>query len=161
MIDIPQARDLIKSTLERLGPKYASDDAVDLILGTGIIESRFKYFEQMGNGPAKGFFQIESDTAIDNCVNYLKFRPRVADRCVHATYIPKRYWVKPDKKNWDWLLTTNISCGIVHARLKYWRSPLPMASGIPAAAKMWKTVYNTSAGKGDPEEYISQVSKYL
>ena len=86
MIDIPQVRDLIKTTLERLGSKYASDDAVNLILGTGIIESRFKYFEQMGNGPAKGFFQIESDTAIDNCLNYLKFRPTVADRCVHATY---------------------------------------------------------------------------
>ena len=66
MIDIPQARDLIKKTLERLGPKYASDDAVDLILGTGIIESRFKYLEQIVSGIAKGFFQIESDTAIDN-----------------------------------------------------------------------------------------------
>ena len=161
MIDIPQARDLIKRTLERLGSKYASDDAVDLILGTGIIESRFKYFEQIGSGPAKGFFQIESDTAIDNCVNYLKFRPRVADRCVHATYIPKRYWIKPSKRDWDYLLTTSVAVGVVHARLKYWRSPLPMASGISAAAKMWKTVYNTSAGKGDPEEYISQVSKYL
>jgi hypothetical protein len=161
MIDIPQARDLIKNTLERMGPKYASDDAVDLILGTGIIESRFKYFEQMGNGPAKGFFQIESDTAIDNCVNYLKFRPTVADRCVHATYIPKRYWIKPDRKHWEFLLKTNVAAGIVHARIKYWRVPHPMPKTLEGKAKYWKQWYNSEAGSGDPQEYVHHVGKYL
>jgi hypothetical protein len=161
MIDIPQARDLIKMVLERLGHKYASDDAVDLILGTGIIESRFKHFEQMGNGPAKGFFQIESDTAVDNCLNYLKFRPFVIDRCVHATYIPKRYWVKPDKKNWDFLLKTNVAAGVVHARIKYWRVPHPIPETLKGKSNYWKQHFNTAAGSGDPLEYQLQVGKYL
>jgi hypothetical protein len=161
MIDIPQAKDLIKRTLDKLGSKYASDDAVDLVLGTGIIESRFKYLTQMGNGPARGFFQIEADTAIDNCRSWLKFRPSVIDRCVYATYIPKRYWAKPDKKHWEYLLETNVAAGIIHARIKYWRSPLPMPGTISGQAEIWKKVYNTEAGSGDPAEFVDQVSKYL
>ena len=161
MISIDQARDLTKRVLNCLGQKYASEDAVDLILGTGIIESRFKYLKQLGSGPASGFFQIEGATAVDNCRNYLKFRPTVVDQCVKATKVPRRYWIKPNLKDWEFLLETNIAAGIVHARIKYWRAPAPMPETTSGKAAYWKRWYNTAEGAGVVEDYIEQVSKYI
>jgi len=160
LIDIPQAKDLIGRVLETFGSKYASESAIELILGTGIIESRWRYLSQV-NGPARGFFQIEPDTAMDNCQNWLKFRPAEIDRCVYATLIPRRYWIKPNKQNWDYLLETNIAAGIIHARIKYWRSPEPLPDTISGYAAYWKKFYNTELGAGTVQKFIDQVSKYV
>jgi len=161
MIFIPQARDLIERVLNSLGRKYASEDAVDLILGTGIIESRFKYLKQIADGPASGFFQIEPATAVDNCLSWLKFRPSMVGRCVKATKVPKRYWIKPSMTEWEYLLETNIAAGIVHARIKYWRAPFPLPVTTSGKADYWKKWYNTEEGSGTVEEYVDQVSKYI
>jgi len=161
MINIPQTKDLIKRTLSKLGDKYASDAAVELILGTGIIESRYKYWKQIGGGPAISFYQIEGNTAVDNCHNFLRFRGSLTDRCVHATFIPKRHWVKPSVLDWSTLLEINVASAIVHCRIKYWRAPAPMPETIAGAAAYWKRWYNTEEGAGSEEEYIEQVSKYL
>lgn len=161
MIDLSQVKDLIERVLNRLGKKYASEDAVELILGTGIIESRFKYLRQLGDGPASGFFQIEPATAVDNCNSWLKFRPSVVDHCVKATKVPKRYWIKPSMTEWEYLLETNIAAGIVHARIKYWRAPARMPVTTSDKAAYWKKWYNTEEGSGSVEEYIDQVSKYI
>ena len=161
MIDIPEIRDLVLRTLTKLGPKYASSDAIDLLIGTAIIESRFKYIKQLGDGPASGFWQVESDTALDNNLNWLRFRPKTMDRCVVATYIPKRYWVKGTKADWRFLLKTNITAGIVHARIKYYRSPLAIPKTLKGQAEYWKKIYNTEQGAGDPKEYVEDVGKYI
>ena len=39
MINIPQIRDHVEDTLKGLGSKFASDDAIELVLTTGIVES--------------------------------------------------------------------------------------------------------------------------
>tara|TARA_B100000902_G_scaffold399648_1_gene471571 strand:+ start:3409 stop:3894 length:486 start_codon:yes stop_codon:yes gene_type:complete len=161
LIDISQIRDLTLRTLTKLGPKYASSDAIDLLIGTAIIESRFKYIKQLGDGPANGFWQIESDTALDNNTNWLRFRPKTLSSCVSATYVPLRYWAKGTKNEWNFLLRTNLAAGIVHARIKYYRVPHPIPKTLEGQAKYWKQWYNTELGAGDPEEYIDQVSKYL
>ncbi len=57
MISETQIRSLIKSTLEVLGDKYASEDAVQLCYEVGLVESRYKYIRQLGDGPAKSFWQ--------------------------------------------------------------------------------------------------------
>ena len=162
MIDIPQAKDLVKRILLKLGSKFASDDAVNLIVGTMIIESRFKYFRQMGNGPARGFAQLETQTSVlDILQNWLKFRPTMIDQCVHATMIPKRYFVKGSKADWDYLIETNFAAQVVMARLHYWRAPQKMPSTMSGWAKYWKRWYNTELGSGEESEFIEQVSKYL
>jgi hypothetical protein len=161
LINISQIRDLILRTLTKLGPKYASSDAIDLLIGTAIIESRFKYIKQLGKGPAAGFWQIESDTALDNNSNWLRFRPKTLNSCITATYIPLRYWAKGTKDDWRFLLQTNLAAGIVHARIKYYRVPHAIPKTLEGQAKYWKKWYNTELGAGDPDEYIDQVSKYL
>jgi len=161
MIDIPQTKDLVKRILTKLGPKYASDDAVNLIIGTMIIESRFRYFRQMGDGPARGFAQLEIDTVLDINKNWLKFRPTMIDRCVHATMIPKRFFVRGSKADWEYLIETNFAAQVVMARLCYWRAPKPMPSTMLGWAKYWKKWYNTEQGAGRVSEFEEQVSKYL
>jgi hypothetical protein len=48
--------------------------------------------------------------------------------------------------DWDWILRTNISAGILHCRIKYWRVPEPIKEGKEELAKYWKKHYNTEEG---------------
>jgi len=161
MIDIKQTKDLVKRILTKLGSKYSSDDAVNLIVGTMIIESRFKYFRQMNDGPARGFAQLEINSVLDVINNWLKFRPAMIDRCVFATMIPKSFFDKADKQDWDYLIETNFAAQVVFARLCYWRAPQKMPSTMSGWSKYWKKWYNTELGSGEESEFIEQVSKYL
>ena len=43
MINISQMRSLIENTCLKMGDKYGSKEAVDLVLATGIVESRYEY----------------------------------------------------------------------------------------------------------------------
>ena len=63
-------RSLIERTCSVMGDKYSSESAVDMVLATGIIESRYEYITQMNDGVAKSFFQVEPKTAVDNCMHY-------------------------------------------------------------------------------------------
>ena len=63
-------KELIASTLKGMGRKYASKDAVSLVWATGLVESNYKYIRQI-RGPARGFFQIEPQTAASAVENYL------------------------------------------------------------------------------------------
>ena len=74
MVSIKQMRSLIERTCGTMGRKYASKGAVDMVLATGIIESRYEYITQMNDGPAKSFFQIEPATAGDNCQHFISHR---------------------------------------------------------------------------------------
>ena len=53
----------------------------------------------------------------------------------------------------------NIASGIVHCRLKYWRSPLPLGKNIEENARLWKTAYNTVLGSGTEKKYIEMVTQ--
>ena len=81
MISISQMRKLVADTCLKLGNKYASNSAVDLVLATGIVESRYEYIRQMGDGPARSFWQVEPSSAVDNLIHYLKHRPKLMAKC--------------------------------------------------------------------------------
>ena len=57
MIDSLQMMHLIKSTLEKMGSKYASHDAMMLVYRTGLVESKYQYLSQKGSDIARGFWQ--------------------------------------------------------------------------------------------------------
>ena len=69
MISLNQIRALIKHTCSAMGEKFASDDAVELVLVTGIVESGYKYLRQLGDGPARSFWQVEPATCVDNLIH--------------------------------------------------------------------------------------------
>ena len=48
MVSLKQMRGLIEDVCSKMGDKYASEDAVNLVLATGIVESRYEYIRQMG-----------------------------------------------------------------------------------------------------------------
>ncbi len=45
---------------------------------------------------------------------------------------------------------------LIFARLRYWTVPEAIPATREARAKYWKKYYNTSKGKGSPEEYLER-----
>jgi len=144
-----------------MGTRFASDDAVQLVVGTGIVESRYEYIRQLGDGPARSFWQVEPATCVDNLAHYLKHRPGLMQQCAAASYVDVKHWQTFEESTWGEILERNIAAGIVHCRLKYWRVPKRMPNTIEGQAKYWKRYYNTEQGKGDPQHFIDACRKYL
>ena len=161
MISISQMKSLIEKTCSRLGNKYASSEAVNLVLATGIVESRYEYIKQMGDGPARSFWQVEPTTAVDTLAHFLVHRSSLMQKCAEATLVDLKYWQTYDENVWAEILEKNIAAGIVHARLKYWRVPKKMPNSLEGQADYWKKYYNSESGAGSPEHFIELVKKYL
>ena len=161
MISLSQIKSLVTEVCTDMGEKFASKDAVNLIVATGIVESRYEYLRQMGDGPARSFWQVEAATAVDNLAHYLKHRPDLMKKCAEASMVDIKHWQNFDEKVWEKILEKNIAAGIVHARLKYWRVPKRMPNTHEGQADYWKKYYTTEGGKGDPEEFVEACKKYL
>ena len=139
MIDPRQLRDLVvRPTLEQLG--LYSLSAEQIVMGTAAQESRLVYIRQhLGEGKhgrGRGFWQVEPETAED-----LIKRHR------------RRLWLDLDPDR----LEGDLYLGAALCRLKYLDDPLPLpaAGDVAAMAATWKRHYNTSRGKGRPEEFIA------
>ena len=130
MVSIGQMRSLVERTCSKMGDKYASKDAVELVLATGIIESRYEYIRQMGDGPARSFWQVEPASAVDNCQHYLKYRSSLMKNCAKASLVDTKYWQMYEEEIWAEILEKNIAAGIVHCRLKYRRVPKRLPSSL-------------------------------
>ena len=141
--------------------RFATADAVQLVVATWIVESRYEYIRQLGDGPARGFWQVEPATCVDNLMHYLKHRPGLMQQCAAASYVDVKHWQTFEESTWGEILERNIAAGIVHCRLKYWRVPKKMPNTIEGQAKYWKRYYNTEQGKGDPQHFIDVCRKYL
>ena len=87
MISISQVKSLVRETCNKMGSKFASDDAINLVVATGIVESRYEYLRQMGDGPARSFWQVEPATCVDNLAHYLKHRPKLMQKCAEASFV--------------------------------------------------------------------------
>ena len=161
MISISQMKSLVTGVCEGMGEKFASEDAINLVLATGIAESRYEYIRQMGDGPARSFWQVEAATAVDNLAHYLKHRPKLMRRFADVSFVDVKHWQDLDERKWEEILEKNIAAGIVHCRLKYWRVPKSMPNTMEGQANYWKKYYNTEGGKGDPEHFIDVCLKYL
>ena len=160
MINLPQIKDHIKDVLSSLCSKFASDDAIELVLTTGIVESGYRYIRQI-SGPARGFWQVEPSTPHDNVVSYLKYRKHMLPKCAKASNTPIEIWENSDMDKWEEILETNLAAGIIHCRLKYWRSPGRIPKDTDGMAKYWKKNYNTDLGAGTVRHFKDAVTKHL
>ena len=127
-------------------PGGLSDSSEDLLLGTAIQESGLRNIRQIGGGPARGYFQMESSTYEDCWVNYLNQRPALADKL--------RQLCAPDPPSVAELIgCPKFAAGM--ARIKYLRAPeqLPPRGDIEAYARYWKRIYN-AGGSGTVEEFV-------
>ena len=130
---------VIRPTLDYIG--WGGKVAEQLVLGTGITESRLRYLHQIGGGPALGIFQMEPSTFRDTYDNYLRFRP---ERVVIESLRDSRPSTEEEELNYSLAFATAI------CRAHYRRQPaaLPPADDAPALAEYWKQWYNTSFGSG-------------
>lgn len=152
-----------------------SENAVALLMGTAAHESKMgTYLVQMGDGPAKGFFQVEQATALDNWINYLIYKPEEAKfvRSIISPAAASEIFSAIDgsvRKNinpsdvLDRELTLNLMYNCVMARIKYMRDsqPIPSAKNPALLAKYWKRVYNTEQGAGTEEEFILAYKEHV
>ena len=106
-----------------------------------------EYMYQIGNGPARGCWQMEPDTELDIWNNYVAFRPELIEMLSGYT----------TKSGND--LRDNIAYQIVMARLHYKRVPEPIPSSVEGMAEYWKRYYNTYAGKGTAKEAVENYTR--
>jgi len=126
--------------------------AEQLVLGTGVQESRLVAREQRGGGPALGLFQMEPATHDDCWTNYLNFSPQkpLADRV--------RQTLEAGQKPVAATLRANDRSTRAIWRAPYLRgrNSLPNANAVAAMANYWKHHYNTPAGAGKPQEFLGK-----
>lgn len=176
-IDALQLRlEIIRPVLKHLEPEIPySMAAENLLMGTCAQESRMgQWLVQLGDGPAKGIFQMEDATHDDindeNDIsdNYLRFRNHI-DLKIDALRIdlPTVAIDEPlfrDTNDLDAInLTGNLYYAAAMCRVHYMRvpKPLPDADNVYELAKYWKAHYNTNLGKGKVEEFIKNYGLFV
>ena len=129
--------------------------AEQLLLGTAIQESLLVHRRQLGNGPARGLFQMEPATHDDCWANFLKFRPTLAGRV--------RQTLPAGQEPVASALEHNDRYAAAMCRIRYQRAPavLPPADNLTALANYWKQHYNTPLGAGSPEEFLEKWPRYV
>ena len=137
--------------------------AQQLLIGTCAVESNAEFIAQLGNGPARGIFQMEPATHKDIWDNYLKYRPTyqdVARALLSAMESENFYNSNGGDGAWGMInnqsLTSNLLYQAVMCRIHYLRvsAPLPPANDLSALAAYWKQYYNTHLGAGTEQKFI-------
>lgn len=118
--------------------------AENFILGIGLVESGYTYLKQLGNGPAKGFWEMEGPTEADCWTNFLAFRPALG-RAVNSLRVSPE-----DPKS---LIRFPLYAAAM-ARVKVLRSPVGLPTTPEEAAAQHKRWYNTALGATDPAESV-------
>jgi len=142
---------VIRPTLIEIG--LQSTAAEQLLLGTAMQESELVHRRQLGNGPARGFFQMEPATHNDIWENFLKFKKDLAKKVTNLMSSPTADKIEQ--------LETNDRYACAMARVHYLRAKgaLPAANDIKGMANYWKQHYNTPLGAGKPAEFIAKWHK--
>ena len=127
-----------------------SDDALALVVRTGMAESGYRAFKGYGkNNPAIGSWQIEPATMYDMMRNYIIYR---------APYRKALEELGMKFKGDDIEISVMSNMGVQAAlcRLHYRRDskPIPSWDDLESQGKYWKRVYNTIKGRGTVKHFI-------
>ena len=126
-----------------------SDDALALVVRTGMAESGYRALKGYGDGnPAIGFFQIEPATMNDMIDNYIKYRSHYKKNLISLGMNFKKDTVMS--------VMSNIAVQAALCRIHYRRDkdPIPSWDDLEGQAKYWKRVYNTELGRGTIKHFI-------
>lgn len=142
-----------------------SEAAENLLLGTIALESAGgEYLRQWPRGPAMGICQVEIATHLDCWLNWLDYRPQIAERVFDLVPPMYRLYLLPgtDKAPVDpqALVGCPMYC-IAIARVVYRRvsEPLPAPTDWPALERYHKRHYNTAAGATRPGQFLSAAQR--
>lgn len=142
---------VVRPTLSYLG--LWSTSAENLLVGTALQESGLRHLRQLGDGPARGLYQIEPATADDLWRNFLPNRPALSEK------LNGLLAAAPSRTE---QLTTNLAYATAVARLVYLRhpAPLPESDDVAALARYWKRYFNTARGKGSAAAFILNYKEF-
>ena len=121
-----------------------SDDALALVVRTGMAESGYRALQGYGkNNPAIGFWQIEPATLYDMMRNYISYRPKYRK-------VLEKLGMEFKGDDIEMSVISNMAVQASLCRLHYRRDkdPLPSWDDMEAQGRYWKKVYNTYKGKG-------------
>lgn len=128
-----------------------SEDAVRLVLCTGVVESNLSALHQIGGGPALGIYQMEPATHDDIWRNYLDHRKtlgvRIKQMCAYPPSADQMIW--------------NLAYATAMCRVHYWRVSNPIPSSIAGMAGYWKKHYNTPQGAGTVDKFVVDAHNVL
>lgn len=127
MMPIDALRDAIDPALEWLPSNMSSMDARVMLLSIGLQESRFEHRRQMGNGPAKGFWQFEEGGGVKGVMNHLS-TSRLARAICDERNVPFT-----TRQVWNALEHDDVLAA-VFARLNLWWAP----GALPRVAETQK-----------------------
>jgi hypothetical protein len=154
MLDVTFIASLIRLTLLD-SPFPHTGRAVPLLLGVCAQESGFTYNEQIGGGPALGFWQCEQATEADIWANFLAYQAPLRD-CILTR--------SGETGANAAALQYNLVYQILLCRTHFYRcdpDPLPDACDLQEQAVRWKTYYNTPLGAGTEAEYIANYERLV
>jgi len=141
-LDLSQIKtQVIEPTLALFPSKWNSPAAVNLLLGTMLVESGGIYVRQVGGGPALGVCQMEPATLQDCYDNFLDFSANAQIKAAVANVTVMGLDIVEQ-------LEGNLYYAFAMARVKYIRAvpPLPAANDYVGLANYHKDYYNTSLG---------------
>jgi hypothetical protein len=149
---------VIVPVLQKLATVIPSIDtpaARNLMLGTAAQESGGKFLAQWPTGPAVSFWQVEPASAEDLQVNFLQYQ-HALDEQIGA------FWISGFAVD-GYVQAGNLYHACAVARTLYYRikEPLPAPSDIRGLGQYWKTYYNTGAGGGTVDEFVSNFSNLI
>lgn len=158
-VDVPSAVDIIREACEfidsskNLKGVYMTDDAVDLLLGTAIMESDLQPRFQDGRGDAIGLFQIEYGTYRDLWNRSIKAKHPGLYEALLREYGDVKF---EDLQRDDRL------CAIF-SRMKYAECPAPIPSRYDCAAQAdyYKRIYNTAEGASTAQKFLEKRNRHL
>lgn len=134
------------AAVERDTPDWDTPDARNLLLATAIMESDLRARFQDSVGDAIGLFQVEYGTYRDLWRRAIRYKHPELYKAMRRHF--------GDAENGEIKfedLQRNDIVGAMFARIKYFESgrKIPPSDDTAAQAKLYKEVYNTSAGRGD------------
>lgn len=148
---------IIEPVLARMGDKYNTKAARQLLLATAAQESHCGSFFKQVKGPALGIYQFEEWVVDDLYTNYLNYRP---DR---KALIDE--FLSPAEQGELALMGVlgNTHYATAIARMQYFRQPekMPEFDDFDAMWSYYKKYWNTEEGKATKEEFYYNWNRYV
>lgn len=155
MLDISQFRTLIIQPALDAIAKH-SEDAEELLVATCAQESLGgTYLKQVGGGPAKGIYQMETRTHDDLWQTILVRDQSLAFKIMKGLNTAT-------KPNAD-LMIRDMFYATQMARVFYMRiaHPLPKADDIDSIWEYYKQFWNTNAGAATKGDFVLNYNRFL
>lgn len=147
-------RSIVEPALLLLPAKMESPQAVAMLLAIGLQESHFEYRRQLGNGPARSFWQMERGGGVHGVLTHLVSAKLAAGICKERGVEPTELAVWQAVERDDVL-----ACAL--ARLLLYTDPmrLPAIGDVAGAWDLYLRVWRP--GKPRPAEWAGNYAAAL